>query len=259
MMYLIKKKLKLVQFFSGLTAFILCGQVAAVTTVTIRDFPLWDYQIEPLPIKIEARNQLDVVGIQIEVQGYYKNVDGAYTRSKGFSDITYFNTSNQSDIIFVDRAKFFPENKWRGDYTIDITSVKLFKSDGSYLKESEFLVVDGDFDFSSQDADYDNDGISNSVELDLGMDIYSLDSDGDGIPDSFEYAHAGLDPIIDDATADSDGDGLTNLEEYLAGYDPSVADTDFDGMNDGDELAIGRDPLINEPAVLVAINGLLLN
>ncbi len=46
------------------------------------------------------------------------------------------------------------------------------------------------------------------------------DSDGDGLPDTWESAH-GLDPRNPaDATADPDGDGLTNLEEFQAGTDP---------------------------------------
>jgi Concanavalin A-like lectin/glucanases superfamily/Bacterial TSP3 repeat len=42
------------------------------------------------------------------------------------------------------------------------------------------------------------------------------DSDGDGIPDSYETAH-GLNPNLDDAQEDKDGDGQSNLNEYLAG------------------------------------------
>jgi len=50
--------------------------------------------------------------------------------------------------------------------------------------------------------------------------IGTSDTDGDGLPDSWEESH-GLDPRNpSDALLDSDGDGLTNLEEYLAGTDP---------------------------------------
>jgi hypothetical protein len=45
------------------------------------------------------------------------------------------------------------------------------------------------------------------------------DSDGDGMPDLWEYTH-GLDPRLNDAQADNDGDGLTNLQEFHAGTDP---------------------------------------
>lgn len=47
------------------------------------------------------------------------------------------------------------------------------------------------------------------------------DSDGDGIPDSWENAH-GLNPLNpNDALLDNDHDGLNNLAEYLAGTDPN--------------------------------------
>lgn len=47
------------------------------------------------------------------------------------------------------------------------------------------------------------------------------DSDGDGIPDSWELAH-GLDPNdAADALADASGDGFTNLEAFLFGLDPN--------------------------------------
>lgn len=41
-----------------------------------------------------------------------------------------------------------------------------------------------------------------------------LDSDNDGMPDSWETAH-GLSNSLNDSAADRDGDGYTNIEEYL--------------------------------------------
>ena len=47
-----------------------------------------------------------------------------------------------------------------------------------------------------------------------------VDSDGDGMPDSWELKH-GLDPKNPaDGVLDSDGDGYTNVEEFLNGTDP---------------------------------------
>ena len=48
------------------------------------------------------------------------------------------------------------------------------------------------------------------------------DSDGDGMPDSWETLH-GLIVGVNDAGGDPDRDGMTNLQEYLAGTDPQSA------------------------------------
>ncbi|MBS0659242.1 MAG: metallophosphoesterase family protein [Verrucomicrobia bacterium] len=57
----------------------------------------------------------------------------------------------------------------------------------------------------------------------LQKDAALYDSDGDGLPDSYERRHGfdRHDPA--DALADSDGDGFTNLQEFLAGTDPRDA------------------------------------
>ena len=53
---------------------------------------------------------------------------------------------------------------------------------------------------------------------DLG---YSVDSDGDGMPDWWEVMY-GFDPFnASDAMLDTDGDGVDNLTEYLQGRDPT--------------------------------------
>lgn len=86
----------------------------------------------------------------------------------------------------------------------------------------------------------------------------ATDTDGDGMPDSFE-THFSLDPSINDSLADADGDLLTNFAEYQYGSDPSVADTDLDGLsnatdtdddNDGltdaEEAELGTNPLLTD-------------
>jgi Bacterial TSP3 repeat len=64
----------------------------------------------------------------------------------------------------------------------------------------------------------------NGLEAEIVVDNFEflpLDTDGDGMPDSWEKAH-GLDPNDpSDASRDDDGDGFTNLQEYLAGTDPA--------------------------------------
>ena len=51
----------------------------------------------------------------------------------------------------------------------------------------------------------------------------SPDSDGDGIPDWYEYLW-GMNPEKEDASEDSDGDGFSNRQEYNAGTNPMFAE-----------------------------------
>lgn len=68
----------------------------------------------------------------------------------------------------------------------------------------------------------------------------SGDSDGDGLPDTWEYANFGAGNLTEGASGDFDLDFSTNLAEYLAGTNPANAnsypDTDGDGLGDGWEL-----------------------
>ena len=67
--------------------------------------------------------------------------------------------------------------------------------------------------------------------------LVSADSDGDGLPDSWELLH--FNDLSHDGTADTDTDGLTDLEEYNAGTDPNDSDSDGDGVSDGAETGTG--------------------
>jgi len=81
----------------------------------------------------------------------------------------------------------------------------------------------------------------------------SVDSDADGLPDSWELAY-GLDPTnpndATDPNLDPDQDLLTGLEEFLAGTDPTDSDSDGDGLPDGYEIAYGLNPSNGSDALL---------
>ena len=89
-------------------------------------------------------------------------------------------------------------------------------------------------------ADEDGDSITNALEITIGTNPFSADTDGDGINDYREISETNTSPVL----ADTDNDGLTDLNEievYLTS--PVVADSDYDGVVDGKEVEMGFDPL----------------
>ena len=93
--------------------------------------------------------------------------------------------------------------------------------------------------------DFDQDGLTNLEEFNLGTNIFLNDTDGDGVGDALEQTIGGSpltadsdnDGLLDgnelDPTGDNDNDGIINI------LDP---DSDNDGLPDGAEVAIGLDP-----------------
>jgi hypothetical protein len=89
------------------------------------------------------------------------------------------------------------------------------------------------------------DGTGNGLRAnDIGAyEYFEIDDiDNDGMPtywellyDTFPFDLDPNDPL--DAAEDMDSDGLLNLDEYLAGTDPTNSDSDGDGLLDGDEVS----------------------
>lgn len=100
-------------------------------------------------------------------------------------------------------------------------------------------------------VDTDGDGIPDVLEEEIGTDPEAADTDGDGLNDYEEIFLVGSDPLnpssvqagVSDADADSDGDGISNKEELEKGLAPANTDSDHDGISDYDELYVyGTDP-----------------
>ena len=85
----------------------------------------------------------------------------------------------------------------------------------------------------SESSDADMDGTGDNKDAFPNNPLYTLDSDSDGMPDSWETKY-GLDPNDpNDAASDKNNDGVTALNEFLTGAVPTgLLDLDGDGQYD---------------------------
>ncbi len=99
--------------------------------------------------------------------------------------------------------------------------------------------------------DFDGDGLSNALEVSIGTDVGSPDTDGDRLSD-YEEHHKGVDGYrTNPLEVDSDFDGLTDYEETNEySTNPILQDTDSDGLPDYEEVFEGLDGHITSPLIL---------
>jgi hypothetical protein len=85
------------------------------------------------------------------------------------------------------------------------------------------------------------------------------DSDGDGLPNTYEMAN-GMDQRVPDCLGeDPDHDGLSTSMEYRLGTNPVNSDTDGDGDWDGVEVSQGGEPLDPEIRSVTRYNAVYID
>jgi endonuclease G len=115
-------------------------------------------------------------------------------------------------------------------------------NDGDGGIDEEFANTDGDSQANCVDADDDDDGVSDAVEIAAGSDPLNpasrpevcdgLDNDLDGSTDE-GFANTDGDGQADCVDADDDGDGVNDAADNCPlKYNPSQADFDGDGIGD---------------------------
>jgi fibronectin type 3 domain-containing protein len=119
-----------------------------------------------------------------------------------------------------------------------------FSNEVAYATSCSWTLTSGDgiktvyARFKDSSGNWMSSSATDTIEL-------RLDTDGDGMPDAWETTY-GLSPSVNDASGDSDNDGVSNLNEYLAGSNPTSAADNAPVANAGsDQNVIPQRVMLN--------------
>ena len=164
----------------------------------------------------------------VEVNTHSSNPLVEDTDEDGFSDMDEVLSGN-SPISGSDYPGVIISSYQASGYQLGV-----FGGNQSVSGISSFSIGGGSFSesiISSQDL-VSMTGLLFSTSGELNPSV--VDSDGDGMPDSWENVY-GLNSLLNDSAQDGDGDGLTNIQEFALLTNPLRMDSDLDGISDGDE------------------------
>lgn len=99
-------------------------------------------------------------------------------------DITKGSSLTNYDVVNGENVLIITNNNKTKKYTFNVSN-----TNGIVASENLTVPID--------DADFDGDGIPNSVEKEMGLATYTNDTDGDGLFDNVEIV-MGLDPLVKD-------------------------------------------------------------
>jgi len=197
--------------------------------------------ISPSPVDFDG----DGLSDDAEAASNIGTLDGsADTDQDGFSDgIEFVSPAGDPLNSFVlPSSQANARNRTASELLTDIID-----NDGDGLGSN----FESDFNLDDNDADIDDDGFSDALELIAGTNPF-LSSD---FPQrSTPPVSDGLERDINDPD-DGDNDGLSDAREAFFGFDENNRDSDSDGFSDEIELLMGSDGLndMNVPIFSVPV------
>jgi hypothetical protein len=136
--------------------------------------------------------------------------DGTYGVSDAPPPAISVSNSNIPPAINVSEGGYVPEPVYDTGYVEDTSITEdTYVPEDTYIPEETYVPA-GSTTIAS-DTDQDGDNALDARELELGLDPYNADTDGDGIADGDELDIYATDPF----NWDSDGDGISDGEELF--------------------------------------------
>lgn len=195
------------------------------------------YSIEDIhnPVKIKSLDIKPISDLKIDGNLLYVSV-----RDKG---VYIYDISNEKEPVFLTKIPL------KKSYTLSIKDNILINCEDTDIDIIDITGINNCYKREMY-KDTDNDGISDSVEIEKGLNPNSKDSDNDGILDNEEFNNGrdlDNDGIIDALDTDADGDGIEDKLEIKYGLNPfdntdAEKDFDNDGFTNIDEIQSGKDP-----------------
>jgi hypothetical protein len=187
-------------------------------------------------------------------------ITSKYHGNQFFRNVFEFSTGSVCDILetsqyAIEAREIIQSNIWLDQ------SLALIKECGAIdlyrfipFLTSEAITKDSDGDGvpDTYDHDNDNDGYSDYQELKLSDQFDPFDSNSK--PDSSIMSDNDMDGTIDSEDTDDDNDGLSDDEELALGTSPFMQDTDLDGVTDYYEFVHGFNPLNKENMPLTGLH-----